>query len=293
MTILPTKSTDLVLEIGSGHNPHPRADILCDRYLYENTQRQRMAIRCDRPLVVADGQKLPFADRTFDFVICSQILEHMPDPIKFAQEVSRVSKAGLIIVPHALRERIFGWEYHRWYFYEDDGIIFTIPKNPDELSPFSHFMHRLFNNSPTFRRHLKPHERRLNIYYFWKDTIQIQRSKRTKLKFLKETDEDVKKILSDIQFSKIQDGAFLVEEYQKRAARKLDKLKRHKAWNETLKLNPDFGTKKLLQILVCPICNNKLLKVGNKLECKTAKHSYPLEKSIPIMLTAKELKKGY
>jgi len=33
-------SKDIVLEIGSGHNPDPRSDILCDKYLEDNTQRR-------------------------------------------------------------------------------------------------------------------------------------------------------------------------------------------------------------------------------------------------------------
>lgn len=32
-------SKDTVLETGSGHNPDPRSDILCDKYLEDNTQR--------------------------------------------------------------------------------------------------------------------------------------------------------------------------------------------------------------------------------------------------------------
>lgn len=32
-------SKDIVLEIGGGHNPDPRSDILCDKYLEDNTQR--------------------------------------------------------------------------------------------------------------------------------------------------------------------------------------------------------------------------------------------------------------
>ena len=38
---------DLVLDVGSGHNPNPRSDILCDRYIEDNTERGG-AIRVDR-----------------------------------------------------------------------------------------------------------------------------------------------------------------------------------------------------------------------------------------------------
>ncbi len=76
--------SDLVLEVGSGNNPNPRSDILVDRYLYDNGQRAGgFRIVVDRPFIIADGYKLPFKDKTFDYVICSHILEHMEDPEKF------------------------------------------------------------------------------------------------------------------------------------------------------------------------------------------------------------------
>ena len=80
------RATDLVLEIGSGNNPNPRSDILCDRYIHDNNQRAgEFAAVIDRPLVVADGYRLPFKDKTFDYVICSHILEHMEGPAKVYQ----------------------------------------------------------------------------------------------------------------------------------------------------------------------------------------------------------------
>ena len=37
--VMNIRATDLVLEIGSGNNPNPRSDILCDRYIHDNNQR--------------------------------------------------------------------------------------------------------------------------------------------------------------------------------------------------------------------------------------------------------------
>ena len=33
------RANDLVLDVGSGHNPNPRSDILCDRYIEDDTER--------------------------------------------------------------------------------------------------------------------------------------------------------------------------------------------------------------------------------------------------------------
>src|SRR5438552_19142237 len=96
---------DLVLDVGSGHNPNPRSDVLCDRYVDDDTERGG-AIRVDRPLIVGDGHNLPFKDKAFDYVIASHIIEHMDDPVRFCSELMRVSKRGFIASPTELAEHM-------------------------------------------------------------------------------------------------------------------------------------------------------------------------------------------
>jgi len=54
------------------------------------------------PNVIAAGEALPFAGRTFDAVICSEVLEHVRDPRLVLAEIERVLVPGgiaLIAVP--------------------------------------------------------------------------------------------------------------------------------------------------------------------------------------------------
>lgn len=44
--------------------------------------------------VAADIAALPFADGTFDLVICSHVLAHVPDEFAALQELFRITKAG-------------------------------------------------------------------------------------------------------------------------------------------------------------------------------------------------------
>lgn len=69
-------------------------------------------------LAVGDALQLPFADASFDRIICSEVLEHIPDHRAALQEIIRVLKPGghlAISVPRAWPERICWWlseEYH-------------------------------------------------------------------------------------------------------------------------------------------------------------------------------------
>jgi SAM-dependent methyltransferase len=51
--------------------------------------------------VVAPGDKLPFPDKSFDFVISSHVIEHFEDPIGAIKEWARVARKYVyIICPH-------------------------------------------------------------------------------------------------------------------------------------------------------------------------------------------------
>lgn len=68
-------------------------------------------------LNAADITRLPFADAAFDLVICSEVLEHIPDHRKAMIEIVRVLKPGcplVVSVPRRWPETIcwrLSWEY--------------------------------------------------------------------------------------------------------------------------------------------------------------------------------------
>lgn len=102
----------LVLEVGSGGNPYPRANVLLDAY--ETTRERHWApLATDRPTVLGFVENLPFKDHAFDFVIAAHVLEHSADPARFLAELQRVAKAGYIEVPDAFMERINPYRDHR------------------------------------------------------------------------------------------------------------------------------------------------------------------------------------
>jgi ubiquinone/menaquinone biosynthesis C-methylase UbiE len=66
-----------------------------------------------------DATCLPFADNSFDKIICSEVLEHIPDYVGVLREIKRVLKPNgtfAISVPRAWPEKICWWlsaDYHQ------------------------------------------------------------------------------------------------------------------------------------------------------------------------------------
>lgn len=124
----PVPEGALVLEVGSGGSPYPRANVLLDAY--ENTrERHWVPLKADRPIVLGFVEKLPFRDKAFDFVIASHVLEHSADPAAFLAELERVAKAGYIEVPDAFFERINPYPDHRLEITSRNGGL-VIRKKP-------------------------------------------------------------------------------------------------------------------------------------------------------------------
>jgi ubiquinone/menaquinone biosynthesis C-methylase UbiE len=74
---------------------------------------------------IADINKLPFADASFDCVICSEVLEHIPDHKKALKEMDRILKPQgtlVVSVPRYFAERIC-WFISRDYYNEEGGHI--------------------------------------------------------------------------------------------------------------------------------------------------------------------------
>ena len=74
---------------------------------------------------VANGQKLPFANNTFDKVICSEVLEHIPDYRTVLIEITRVLKTGGIFaasVPRFFPEWVC-WQLSDAYHEVEGGHV--------------------------------------------------------------------------------------------------------------------------------------------------------------------------
>ena len=113
---LQSEMGELILEVGSGLSPMTEAS---DRIVYSElsfpalrTLKRRQGRGC---FVVADAMHLPFRAGSFSQVICSEVLEHLPEDRSALREIASVIKPGgslILTFPH-----------RRSYFAVDDRFV--------------------------------------------------------------------------------------------------------------------------------------------------------------------------
>ncbi|MCZ6676990.1 MAG: methyltransferase domain-containing protein, partial [Candidatus Poribacteria bacterium] len=165
------RSDDFVLEIGSGHNPKIRSDVLCDKFIDDDTQRGGNIVT-DRPILEADGEYLPFADGSFDYVICSHVLEHVEEPDRLIAELMRVASRGYIETPSEIAERLYGWPYHNWLVNLIDGRLVIQKKVTRDQ--FGQLFHALAAHDKNFARFHVTHHSLFLVQYEWVGKIDYQ-----------------------------------------------------------------------------------------------------------------------
>ncbi|MEW6187785.1 MAG: class I SAM-dependent methyltransferase [Thermodesulfobacteriota bacterium] len=139
---LPIKSGDRILDMGCGSGRHVGeasqlqgvtavgSDLSFDEVVQA---RKRIAELKSwgvhgggiSEVLVSDITCLPFADASFDLVICSEVLEHIPDQGQAVRELTRVLRPGgnlVVSVPRYLPERIC-WALSESYHQASHGHI--------------------------------------------------------------------------------------------------------------------------------------------------------------------------
>lgn len=170
------KPEEKVVDLGSGNDPCPRADVYVDYFVEDNTHRSGNDLikPSTGTFIEWDLNKYPypFKDKEFDFVICAHIAEHIEDPLKFTAELQRIGKRGYIETPSKLYEEIFGWDFHLWQVYElGDELVF---ERKTEASPFTVLGKKLYGTNKVFSTvHDKQIEKLLTSFY-WEDSFKVR-----------------------------------------------------------------------------------------------------------------------
>ena len=129
-----------VVDVGGGASPCPRADVVIDAVAYRDRgklgvaatgQAQRYDESTWIQVDLCGRERWPIPDKSFDYAICSHVLEDLRDPIRVCTELQRIAKAGYIGTPSRILEQSRGIEhplyagyYHyRWLVSVEDGCL--------------------------------------------------------------------------------------------------------------------------------------------------------------------------
>ncbi len=265
----------LILEIGGGHNPHFRSDVVVDKFLEDNTERGG-PLRIDRPTIIADGQSLPFKPKAFDYTIARHVMEHMDKLDTFFDELMGVCSAGFLSCPSTLSEYLFWWPFHKWFITLKDNTLHCCKKT-DERPRFGNLFHYLFKNDPrfeTFIRKLPPHV--MNVQYHWKGKIQYVLSERPVLPDLSDWNI-IEKFLK-------KDGQKLSLKIKGKAPEFLLRFVKHILINIKNARRSNFTD--IDSLLACPICKGDLSHREDNYFCVRCSRCYPIKDSIPNFIVA-------
>src|ERR1035437_5921588 len=136
--ILPT---DRVLEIGPGADPHLRSNVLLEKK-FENENEyisqfgKDQKINTDKQIIFYDGGRFPFNDKEFDYIICSHVLEHVPDVPCFLSEIFRVGSKGYLEYPLIYYEYLYNFDVHLNYLKFEGKCLHYMKKNKSHLDEF-------------------------------------------------------------------------------------------------------------------------------------------------------------
>jgi SAM-dependent methyltransferase len=173
------KENEKVLDIGSGGDPFPYATHLVDKFPGDTHHRYQKLELKGLPFTEADVQSLPFEDKSFDYIYCSHVLEHVEDPSKALDEIMRVGKRGFIEVPTKMSDIIFNFtrlkHFHKWHINRVGKKLIFIEYAENELRDTGDkelfFMaHSFFTNA--FRRMYRKNKDLFSIFYEWEGKIE-------------------------------------------------------------------------------------------------------------------------
>ncbi|MFH1193059.1 MAG: methyltransferase domain-containing protein [Candidatus Jorgensenbacteria bacterium] len=163
------KKNWLVLDVGGGDSPSPKASVFCDA-AEKNTERLGN-LKMDRPFVWASAEQLPFKDRIFDYSILSHVLEHLSEPNLALDELQRVSRAGYIETPGAFTEATIPYAFHFSRCVVDEGVLtITMKSKYDER-----LEHDIFLNAIRCWRELYRLNSKVSLTtFYWKDKFKYK-----------------------------------------------------------------------------------------------------------------------
>jgi SAM-dependent methyltransferase len=111
-----------VLDIGCGRRPYRALLTRASGYIGMDSNPDV------KPDVVGSVLDLPFEDASFDGVMCTEVLEHVPDPSRALAEIRRVMRGGGLLYLTVPQAWGLHYEPHDYFRYTKYGIGHLLEK---------------------------------------------------------------------------------------------------------------------------------------------------------------------
>ena len=121
-----------ILDIGCGYTANKYSNHVADTQDFSDLYK-------GKKFTLIKDKKLPFADKEFNFVIASHVLEHVENIDFFIKELERVSYGGYIEVPTRLEDNLVdvNEKAHIWWInFDDVNHTLSIIKRKQIIEPF-------------------------------------------------------------------------------------------------------------------------------------------------------------
>lgn len=77
--------------------------------------------------IISDITDISVKNNSFDYVLCTEVFEHIPDPLKALREISRINKTGLILTaPFASLTHFYPYFFYTGF--SEQFYIINLPK---------------------------------------------------------------------------------------------------------------------------------------------------------------------
>ncbi len=106
-----------VLDVGAGGCPHREKFNHCEYFSHDFAQLSDVQIQNQmgygRIDFVSDILNIPVPDKSYDVILCTEVIEHIPDPISAIKEISRILKpGGSLLITAPLQSGLHQEPYH-------------------------------------------------------------------------------------------------------------------------------------------------------------------------------------
>jgi hypothetical protein len=161
-----------ILEIGPGQKPFPAATEFVDWQAWPELQGKPVHT------LNINQDRLPLADKSFDFVYCRHTLEDLYNPLHLCREMDRVARGGYIETPSPIAEAARGvdrssppwrgYHHHRYLAWVEDDTLLLLPKYPiiEHLA--------IGDSEAQLAEWLNTHPLFWNTYYFWEGALRYR-----------------------------------------------------------------------------------------------------------------------